>query len=49
MESRAKFKNENKMAVADRAAVVSLIEELSDIQYHKKREVVKMKNFYSFF
>ena len=46
MESRAKFKNENKMAVADRAA---LIEELSDIQYHKKREVVKMKNFDSFF
>ena len=30
MESHAKFKNENKMAVADRAAVVSLIEELSD-------------------
>ena len=30
MESHAKFKNENKIAVADRAAVVSLIEELSD-------------------
>ena len=29
-ESRAKFENENKMAVEDRAAVVSLIEELSD-------------------
>ena len=29
-ESRAKFKNENKMAVADRATVVSLLEELSD-------------------
>ena len=30
MESRAKFKNENEMATADRAAVVSSIEELSD-------------------
>ena len=28
-ESRARFKNENKMAVADRSAVVSLIEVLS--------------------
>ena len=29
-ESRAKFKNENKMAVTYRAAVVSFIEELAD-------------------
>ena len=29
-ESRPKCKNENKMAVANRAAVVSLIEEVSD-------------------
>ena len=29
-ESRAKFKNKNKMAVAYRAAVVSFIEELAD-------------------
>ena len=47
--ARARFKNENKMAVADRSAVVSFIEEPSDDSIIQEARFVKMKNFYCFF